>query len=172
VGDVQVTKLQKEETADRHTIQPRGSQLKHPKDFHAAEPIQERKSPLYPKPTQEMLEEAIRQLPAQQKEPAPRGPRKPQFVNALQPTTSQQISALMESLVTITVEDILQNMLEVQKYMFKHPIPIQATSTIEVQTNSEDKEDSRVSLADVNGIVAESIPNYIIVDATAQGRVT
>jgi hypothetical protein len=78
----------------------------------------------------------------------------------------------MESLVTITVEDILWNMLEVQKYMFKHPIPIQATSTIEVQTDSEDEEDSRVSLADVNGMVAESIPDYVIVDATAQGRVT
>jgi hypothetical protein len=106
-------KLQKEETADRHTIQLRGSWLKHPKDFHAAEPIQERKSPLYLKPTQEMLEEAMRRLLAQQKEPALRGPRKPQFIDALQPTTSQQISALMESPVTITVEDILWNMPEV-----------------------------------------------------------
>jgi hypothetical protein len=171
-GDVQVTKPQREETTEKHIIQPRGSRLKHPEDFHADEPMPERKTPLHPKPTQEMLKEAMRQMPVQPKETVPRGPQKPRFVDLLQPTTSQQINALMSSPVTVTVEDILQNMPEVQKYMFKHPMTVHNTSAIELYTDSEDEDEPRITLASVNGMATESIPDYVIVDATAQGQVT
>lgn len=169
VGDVRVTKPLKDE--EKLTIQPRGTRLKHPEDFHPAGPKHDRKSPLHPQPTRAELEEAMRRMPTQPKEPVPRGPRKPRFIDSLQSTTSQQVSTLMGSPVTVTVEDILRNMPEVQKYIFKQPTPVQ-TSSIGLEDESDDEDEPRISLAGVNGISTEAIPDYVIVDATAQGQVT
>jgi hypothetical protein len=46
----------------------------------------------------------------------------------------------MSSLVTVTVEDILWNMPEVQKYMFKHLMTVHNTLVIELYMDLEDED--------------------------------
>jgi hypothetical protein len=58
----------------------------------------------------------------------------------------------MSSPVTVTVEDILWNMPEVQKYMFKHPMTVHNTSAIELYMDLEDEDEPRITLASVNGM--------------------